>query len=76
MEARAERLVAAGLKRFGWKETTLATLPKGDPRKVILARQLRAATTMPLGWIAHRLAMGTRGYLSWLLNRAGKKNRI
>jgi hypothetical protein len=32
-----------------------------------LAERLRAETTMTLGWIAERLAMGTRGYLNHLL---------
>jgi hypothetical protein len=27
---------------------------------------------MPLAWIAKRLAMGSCGYLSWLLYRHGK----
>ncbi len=32
--------------------------------KVVLAARLRAETTMTVGWIAERLAMGTRGYLN------------
>jgi hypothetical protein len=32
---------------------------------------LRAETTVPLAWIAQRLAMGSRGYLTWLLYRQG-----
>jgi hypothetical protein len=31
--------------------------------------RLRAETTMTVGWIAERLAMGTRGYLNHLLYR-------
>jgi hypothetical protein len=31
---------------------------------------------MPLGRIAHGLAVGTHGYLSWLLYRAEKKKRM
>jgi hypothetical protein len=30
----------------------------------------RAKTTIPLAWIAQRLAKGSRGYLAWLLRRA------
>ncbi len=33
--------------------------------------QSYAWTTMPLAWIAERLAMGSRGYLTWLLYRQG-----
>jgi hypothetical protein len=31
-----------------------------------------APTKMPPGWIAERLGMGSRGYLTWLLYRQGK----
>jgi len=47
---------------------------KGDRAKLSLAKELRAATTMPLSWIAGRLGMGSRGYLAWLLSR--RKPRI
>jgi len=46
---------------------------KGDPAKVKLAAAVRAQTTLPLAWIAQRLAMGSRGYLTWLLQRQAKK---
>jgi hypothetical protein len=39
---------------------------------VALAARLRAETTMTVGWIAERLAMGTRGYLNHLLYRRRK----
>ena len=41
--------------------------------KVALAARLRAETTMTVGWIAERLAMGTRGYLNHLLYRRRKQ---
>ena len=68
-EVQAERLVVAGLKRLGWNEEMLKQRPKGDSGKVALAKALRAETTMPLAWIAERLAMGSRGYAAWLLGR-------
>jgi len=34
-----------------------------------LASEVRAQTSMPLAWIAKRLAMGSRGCLTWLLQR-------
>ena len=66
-EARAERLLAEALQRVGWTKDHLQARPKGDARKVQIAQQLRAQTTMPLAWIAERLNMGSRGYLAWLL---------
>ena len=55
-----------------WQEADLKTRPKGDSVKVDLAARLRAETTMTVGWIAERLAMGTRGYLNHLLYRRRK----
>ncbi len=69
--AQAERLVVQGLKRLGWSETDLRGRRKGEPRKVALARELRAKTTMPLAWVAERLSMGSRGHLAWLLQQRG-----
>jgi putative transposase len=66
-EARAERLVRAGLQKLGWTEKELSERRKGDKAKVKLARQLRAETTMTLSWIARRLQMGTWTYVSNLL---------
>jgi len=37
-----------------------------------LAAKLRAETTVSVGWIAQRLAMGTRGYLARLLYLKGQ----
>ena len=67
--ARAERLVAEGLQRLGWSEADLQARRKGEPRKIELAGQLRAQTTMPLAWITTRLNMGSRGHLAWLLQQ-------
>ena len=54
------------------KKADLKTRPKGDSLKVALAARLRTETTMTMGWIAERLAMGTRGYLNHLLYRRRK----
>ena len=61
-----------GVEAGGWQEADLKTRPKGDSVKVALAARLRAETTMTVGWIAERLAMGTRGYLNHLLYRRRK----
>jgi putative transposase len=74
VELTAEKLLAQALKRKGWTERDLAGRSKGDAGKVDLAEQLRAGTTMPLSWIAKRLSMGSRGYLTWLLQHRPKGN--
>ena len=71
-EELAELIIAEELKRGRWQEADLKTRPKGDSVKVALAARLRAETTMTVGWIAERLAMGTRGYLNHLLYRRRK----
>ena len=71
--AQAERLVVDALGRMGWSEVELRGRRKGDPKKVELAQELRSKTTMPLGWIAERLHMGSRGYLAWLLQQRRKE---
>jgi hypothetical protein len=74
-EAHAELIIAEELKLGRWQEADLKTRPKGDSVKVALAARLRAETTMTVGWIAERLAMGTRGYLNHLLYRRRKLGR-
>ena len=71
-EALAELIIAEELKLGRWQEADLKTRPKGDSVKVALAARLRAETTMTVGWIAERVAMGTRGYLNHLLYRRRK----
>lgn len=74
-DAQAERLVKESLKRMKWKEKDLVTRRKGDEGKVRLAHGVRAKTTVSLAWIAERLKMGSRGYLTWLLYRHEKPSR-
>jgi hypothetical protein len=69
---KADRLLAAGLKKARWTEADLARQRKGHPVKVRLAQQLRAQTTLTVGWIAGRLQMGSRGYAVQLLWRAAR----
>ena len=63
-EGKAQRRVRGELDRRGPKEEDLTVLPKGDKRKVALARRLRQETTMSLKWIAQRLHMGSWTYVS------------
>jgi hypothetical protein len=51
----------------------LTVLPKGDKRKVALARRLRQETTMSLKWIAQRLHMGSWTCVSNLLHEKQKQ---
>ena len=62
-------------RRHKWTEADLTARRKGDPGKVRLAAELRSRSTMPLQWIAERLSMGSRGYLTWLLQRQPQAER-
>ena len=70
---KAERVIAAGLKKSRWTESDLHRQRKGHPVKVRLAQQLRQQTTLTVRQIAERLGMGTRGYAVRLLWQAGKR---
>ena len=67
-QAKAERLIAQALRTEGVSGDQLARWRKGHPFKLKLAARLRAETTVTVAWIAHRLAMGTRGHLAHLLH--------
>jgi len=71
-EAQAEEIIAAELKRRGWREEDLRRRTKGDAVKVALAARLRAETVMTVKWVAERLQMGTPGYVNHLLYRRRK----
>jgi putative transposase len=58
-EAKADRIMAEELKRYGWKEGELATRRKNDPLKLEIAARLRRETTLPLKAIAQRVKLGT-----------------
>jgi hypothetical protein len=59
-EVRAERIITAELGRLGWSEAQLRERRKSDPAKLALAVRLRRETALTVGWIAHRLHLGTR----------------
>ena len=65
----AEKILRAGLKEEDLTEKELATLPGSDARKVRIARQIRAATMVPMGWIAGRLHMRSAANVSQILRR-------
>ncbi|MBM4205492.1 MAG: transposase [Gammaproteobacteria bacterium] len=68
-EAKAERIIAAELKRCKWDEAELAKRAKGDLRKVAIAGRLREETMVSVVWIAERLKLGTASYLNNRLYR-------
>ena len=73
-EAEAERLAGQALARLGLPEAPeeLATLRKGDARKVLVACLIRQHTAAGNPWIAERLAMGHPGSVSRLVVAAAK----
>lgn len=73
--AKAERIIAEEARHRKGASEDWQARPKGAAEKVALAARLRAETTMTLGWIAERLGMGTRGYLSQLLYRRRRSER-
>jgi putative transposase len=68
-EQRACRLVREWLAQKGWTEEQLANCPKGDNRKLDLARLLREQTPMTRQWIAEQLHIGSASYVSHLLRQ-------
>jgi len=70
-QEKAERIIAAELKRRGWTEAELSKRPKGDAAKVKLAQRLRAETVQTVAWISQRLHLGSRAYASALARETG-----
>jgi REP element-mobilizing transposase RayT len=70
-EAKARRILTEELEQLGWDEAALAQRPKGDARKVAVARRLRAQTTVTLQWIATHLHMGTWTHVANRLSKTG-----
>lgn len=66
-EQLAVRLLKEELTRVDLDAATLGALPKGDRRKVAIARRLRDETPMTRHWIVSHLRMGSASYLSALL---------
>ena len=57
-QSRAEAMLAAGLRALGIRSGDLATLPKGQREKLVLAWWLYGQTTVRRRWIAEQLRMG------------------
>jgi hypothetical protein len=74
-EAKADRIMAEELKRYGWKEAELATRRKNDPLKLEIAARLRRETTLPLKAIAQRVKLGISKAANARLHRHMKQPR-
>jgi len=67
--------VREALREAGLKEEALAGTRRGSAKKLAVVMRLRAETTVPLKWIAARLQMGSRTYLSNQLYWQRRANR-
>ncbi len=74
VEEKAQRLLTGELTALGWTQAELARRPKGDARKVRIARRLRAETAVTLKWIAEQLHMGTWTHVANRLQNAKREN--
>ncbi len=79
VEVQAEQIISEEWQRWRWAPAYLQTRHMGDPVMVALAARWRAETTLTVGWIAERLATGTRGHLNHLpyrLRKSGGKQPL
>jgi putative transposase len=72
-EEKARRILREELAALGWDGAVLAHYPKGDARKVRIARRVRAETSVTLKWIAEHLQMGAWTYVANQLSQQPSK---
>lgn len=70
----AERIIAVELKRHAWTDTELWARRQSDPAQLALAAPSRWETTLAMGWLAKRLAAGTRKSAAMMLHRWGEES--
>jgi hypothetical protein len=58
-DAKAERILAEGLRHLGWTRENLATRRKSDPGKLAIGARLRKETTLSIKDMAARVGLGT-----------------
>jgi hypothetical protein len=63
-DEKATRILQEELNRLGWQPGDLSVRPKGDPRKIRIARRLRTETSVTLKWIAAHLHMGVATHVA------------
>jgi hypothetical protein len=76
VEAKAQRIVAAELKRLHCTECDLEQGAKSAPEKLALAARLRRETTLTRSWISARLPMRAWKGLNAKLHRRRKVSGI
>lgn len=67
-EREARRIIAQRLLEAGLRSLDLVSLAKSDPRKIQIAKEIRSRTSVPLGFVARELEMGTPMNVSKLAN--------
>jgi hypothetical protein len=72
-EVQAEKIVAESLHSMGMSTCDLAGLPASDSRKVEIAAEVWARTTVSQNWLANRLKMGSAGNVGLQLHRRDKR---
>lgn len=77
-QSRAEDMLASGLAALGIRSQDLASLPKGQTEKLVLAWWLYGRTTVNRRWVAEQLGMGyeTRVSQAMSLVEASRKAMI
>jgi hypothetical protein len=68
-EAEAPKIIVRRLMERGLSKLEMNRLPKSDARKVKIAKEVRARTSVPLQFLARELSMGTAMNVSKLTNR-------
>jgi hypothetical protein len=58
-ESKAQRILVEEMSRLKWCEGDLASRPRNEPGKLVIAARLRRETTLPIKWIAAQVQLGT-----------------
>lgn len=76
--SRARQLIAIACECFGWARGDVASLPRGEPGRVLLAAEITRQTSVGQQWIAEALGMKTAANVSQQIrrNHASAEKRI
>lgn len=75
-ERAAEQLLERAFSALRTDEAAIASWPRGDRRKVLLAALLRQRTTVSNGWIAERLKMASAANVSQRVRMANSSQLV
>jgi hypothetical protein len=67
-------MIGEELCRLNWTEPDLVSRPKSDPSKLAIAARLRRETTLPIKWIAARMALGSAKSANTALHQWMQRN--